>query len=67
MDHVLLAALEHGDLAAGGGRRAVEGCAGAVDGHGPVQVGPEHQRPGYCHHAARAAVVHRDGRHRVDG
>lgn len=43
MDHVLLAALEHGDLAAGGGRRAVEGRAGAVDGCGPVQVGPEHQ------------------------
>lgn len=67
MDRVLLATLEHGDLAAGGGRCAVEGRASAIDSSGSVHVGPEHQVPGDCHHAARAGVVHRDGRHWVYG
>lgn len=67
MDQVLLTTTEHGDLAAGGGRCTVKGGAGAIDSRGPVQVGPEHQIPGYCHHAAGAAVVHRDGCHRVYG
>lgn len=66
MDLVLLTAFEHGDLAAGGSRRTVEGCPGAVDGCGPVQIGAEHQIPSHCHHATGAAVLHGDCRDRVD-
>lgn len=67
MDHVRLTTFEHGDLAAGGGRCAVIGRAGAIDGPGLVRVGPEYQVPSYRHHATGAAVVRRDGRHRVNG
>lgn len=67
MDHVVLTTFQHSDLAAGGRRRTVQGRARAIDSRRPVQVGPEHQIPSDCHHAAGAAVVHRDGRHRVDG
>lgn len=67
MDQVLLTTFEQSDLAAGGGGCTVKRCAGAIDSRGPVQVGPEHQIPSYCHHAAGAAVVHRDGLHWVYG
>lgn len=67
VDLVLLTTFEHGDLTAGGGRCAVKGRAGAIDSCGPVQIGPEYQIPSHCHHAAGAAVVHRDGRHWVNG
>lgn len=67
MDQVLLTTFEQSDLAAGRSGRTVEGGASAIDGRGPVQVGPEHQSPSYCHHAAGAAVVHREGRHWVYG
>lgn len=65
-DRVHLTTFERGDLAAGGGRRAVDGRADATDGRRSVRVGPEYQIPGYCRHAAGAAVVRGDCRHRVD-
>lgn len=67
MDMVLLATFEHRDVAACGSRCTVKGRTGAIDCCGSVRVGPENQIPGYSHHAAGAAVVHRHGRHWVDG